>query len=186
MRPNRIGLAALMLTVLAASAAAAQTTHNAVEVRGGVAVPGFDFADVAKPGPTFGVGYRYNPTGGVWVMFDADYSSQPAADDGIKTTVVHLIGKVGIDLVDRANPFSFILNVGAGVMLFDFDRETTPFDNKTYFGSNIGAKAGYAVSRSITIYLNAQADMAFSETSGAIPTSNAWIFPLTVGLAYGF
>ena len=98
MRPNRIGIVTLTLTAFATSAAVGQTTHNAVEVRGGVAVPGFDFADVAKPGPTVGVGYRYNPTGGVWVMFDADYSSQPAADDGIKTTVVHLIGKLGIDL----------------------------------------------------------------------------------------
>ncbi|UCD23514.1 MAG: porin family protein, partial [Gemmatimonadota bacterium] len=184
MRLSRIASATLLVTAMMATTLTAQRKLNAVEVRGGVAVPGFDFADVSNPGPTFGVGYRYNPTGAVWVMFDADYSSQPAADEGIRTTIVHLIGKVGVDLTNRSNPWSFILNVGAGVMLFDFDTETTPFDNKTYFGSNLGAKAGYAVSPNITVYLNAQADMALSESSGAIPTSNTWVFPLTAGLAY--
>jgi hypothetical protein len=184
MRISRVGAAVLLFLVLAAATGRAQIPRNALEVRGGVAVPVGDFTDVSKLGPTFGVGYQYNPSGSVLVMFDADYSSQPAADDGFKTTILYFIGKVGVDLVDRSSPWSLVVNAGGGMMLFNFDREL--FDNKTYFGTNFGLKAGRAMSRNLTIYLNAQADMALSESSGAIPTSNTWVVPVTAGLRYGF
>ena len=56
-------------------------------------------------------------------MHDADYGSQPAADNGLKVNLFHFLGKLGIDLADRASPWSVILNIGAGVMLFDFEQE---------------------------------------------------------------
>ncbi|KPJ90456.1 MAG: hypothetical protein AMS18_10875 [Gemmatimonas sp. SG8_17] len=182
MRTLPTGLLALTLVSGFAASAYPQISRHGLEVRGGVAIPAFDFADVSKPGPAFGLGYQFHPTGNWLVMFDADYSSQPADDDGLKVTIYHFLGKLGIDLVDRASPWSFILNAGAGLLLFDFEQEI--FGTKRYFGTNFGAKVGYAPTERVTVYANVQADVAFSESSGLIPTSNAWVWPVTLGLAY--
>jgi hypothetical protein len=182
MNSVRIGTTTIALLCLVAFSASGQTGGHALEVRGGAAVPASGFAELVGVGPAFGLGYQFRPKGGVLVMIDADYSSQPVTDDDTAIKVYHLLGKFGLDLVGKPNPISFILNLGAGVMIFDF--ETVP--NKTYFGTNAGAKLGYGVGQATTLYLNIQADVAFSASSGLVQTGNAWIVPVTAGLAYRY
>ncbi len=183
MKPIRVGIFAVVLLCVVSVAGLGQTGRHAIEARGGAAVPVAEFADfVGVAGPTFGLGYHFRLTGGTLVMVDADYTSLPVSDDDATIKVYHLLGKFGVDFVGKPNPISFILNVGAGVMIFDFESGS----NKTYFGTNAGAKFGYDISQAITLYLNAQADVAFSESSGLVRTSNAWIIPITAGLAYRF
>jgi hypothetical protein len=55
-----------------------------------------------------------------------------------------------------------------------------------HFGTRAGAKVGYNIAQAITLYLNLQADVAFADSSGLVQTNNAWIMPITAGLAYGF
>jgi hypothetical protein len=159
-----------------------QGAKHTLEVRGGAAVPTFDFADLVGVGPTFGLGYQFQFPGGVLIMVDVDYSSQPVSEDQTTVKAYHLLGKLGSSLIGEPNPISFILTLGAGVMIFDLEDTIS----KTHFGTNLGAKFGYDVAPAITLYLNAQADVTFSEVLGLDQTDNAWILPITAGLAYRF
>ncbi|MEO8449782.1 MAG: outer membrane beta-barrel protein [Gemmatimonadota bacterium] len=176
------GLAGLALT--APLTAQQGATKVFIEGLGGAVVPTFDIADVAKTGPAFGaaIGYRMSSR---WVLMgELDYGKQKDKLTGsadIKT--LHYLAKIGYSLTGpRARGWEAIVNLGAGAVSFDVDGAPK---TRTYFAINAGAKLAYNFTPSLAVVLSPQGDIAFSKKS-ELTTTNAWIWPVTVGLRVAF
>ena len=155
-----------------------------VEGRGGVVVPTFDIADVAKTGGAFGasVGYRLTPS---WVLMgEFDYGmhkDKPTGSVDIKT--LHYMGKIGYSLTGpRERGWEALVNLGAGAVGFEVQGAPKTFN---YFAINAGAKLIYNFNRSFGVVLSPQGDIAFSKKA-ELTTSNAWVWPVTAGLRVSF
>ncbi|HKK07246.1 MAG TPA: outer membrane beta-barrel protein [Gemmatimonadota bacterium] len=188
MKTVRTGFALITAVVLGAGSvgsASAQGMGRAgppvsLELRGGVPVPTFDIADVAGAGPGFGVGVGVAVAPRVWLMADGDFGFHPGQDPGPDVNVYHYMGKVGYDLVPAGSSrWSLLVNAGAGAMTFDVRAPGAP--TKTYFGINVGAKIGYAVTDRLDLLLSPQGDIAFTDAD-VLGTDNAWVWPFAAGL----
>ena len=178
------GLGALALA-LAPSVADAQGTapRTFAEIRGGAVVPTFDIADVATTGGSFGatLGFVANPR---WVLM-AEFDQGMHEDEATGTTDIttsHYIAKVGWSLTGpRERGWEAVVNLGAGAVSFDIDG----VDSFTYFAINAGAKLAYNLGPSFAFVVSPQGDIAFSKDE-EIGTTNAWVWPITVGLRVKF
>ena len=185
----RIGLAALAGLMLvwarpasAQSRSAPPAPRGFVEALGGAVVPTFDIADAAKTGPGFGaaVGYQLDPR---WVLIgEFDYGDHKAkANSSIKIHTLHYMGKLGYSLTgQRERGWEALVNLGAGAVTFD-----VAGTKKTYAAINAGAKIAYNFSRNFGFVLSPQGDIAFTKKAD-LNTTNAWVWPLTVGLRVRF
>lgn len=178
-------LSALMaLAIAGVGSLEAQTPRIEVEARAGVNVPTFDIADVADPGPSFGVGVAVPVTSRISVLGDADFGFHSGKDGGPDVNVFHYMAKVGYDVLERnSGPWTFRVNAGLGAMTFDVDVDG--FDAQTYFAINVGAKVGYAVTDQINVFLSPQGDIAFSDEE-ELGTDNAWVWPFAAGVQVQF
>ena len=193
---SRIGLAALAgLLVVGTQPARAQSMTGAMgprvaapapkifaEALGGAVVPTFDIANAAKTGAAFGaaVGYAVSPR---WVvMGEFDYADHAAkATSAVRIHTLHYIAKVGYSLTGpRERGWEALVNLGAGAVAFDVAGTT-----KTYPAINAGAKIAYNVSRNFGLVLSPQGDIAFTKKAD-LNTTNAWVWPVTVGLRVRF
>jgi len=186
-RSGTLFISGLMLLVVASTAQAQAAERRAsLEVRGGLNVPTFDITDAAKAGPSVGVGAAVRVAPKLWLMGDVDLGFHPGADlvgaaSGPDVKVYHYIGKLGYELISEAqSPWSVIVNAGAGAMTFDIDGAAS----HTYPAINVGAKIGYRVSPRVQLLLSPQGDIAFTKDA-EVGTSNAWVWPFTVGLRIG-
>jgi hypothetical protein len=155
-----------------------------LEGRGGAVVPTFDIADVAKTGGAFGatLGYRVAPR---WlVMGEFDYGMhQDKATGSLDIKTLHLIAKIGYSLTaPRERGWEAVVNLGAGMV--GFEVENAP-ETLRYFAINAGAKIAYNFNRSLAFVFSPQGDIAFSKKS-ELTTTNAWVWPVTVGLRVKF
>lgn len=193
MTVDRISVATLgvLALLLAGSSAEAQSSGRRIslDARGGVAVPTFDIADVADPGPSVGVGLRIPVSGRLSVLADADFgfhpgAEQPGGTDGPDVNVFHYMGKLAVNLLgENAGPWSFEVNAGAGAMTFDVDAPGV--DPYTYFAINAGARLGYTPSPYVTLFLSPQGDIAFSDEN-EVGTDNSWVWPFSAGVQVNF
>ena len=190
----RLSLAAIAgITLMAAQPARAQTAMGRmgaasatprmfVEGLGGAVVPTFDIANTAKTGAAFGAtfGYVLNPR---WVLMgEFDYGSHKDKPTGTVTiNTLHYIAKVGYSLTgQREQGWEALVNLGAGAVGFDVAGTT-----KTYLAINAGAKITYNFSRNLGIVISPQGDIAFSKKT-ELNTTNAWVWPASVGLRVRF
>lgn len=165
---------------LAAQGMDAAPGRVTLEVRGGVNVPTFHIADVAKAGPSFGVGVGVAVAPRVWLLADGDFGFHPGQNQGPDVNVYHYMGKVGFDLLPAGSSrWSVLVNAGAGAMTFDVRAPSA--SAKTYFGINVGAKIGYALSDRVDLILSPQGDIAFTDAA-VLGTDNAWVWPFTAGV----
>lgn len=176
-----------LLTAATAMATAPASAQGALEVRGGLNVPTFGIADAAKAGPSFGVGLNYRVGDRVWLMGDADFGFHGGADlpeggSGPDVDVSHFIAKIGYQVATASNGrLALILNAGAGAMRFAIDGG----GSFTYPAINVGAKLIYDVTSRVGLVLSPQGDIAFGKKA-EIGTTNAWVWPVAVGLRFGF
>lgn len=198
-------LAALMMMGMLATPARAQVTGErpfAFNVRGGVNVPTFDIADVADPGPGFGVGLKYAVSDRVFLRANGDFGFHPGADleTGTGTVelpdvnVFHYVGGVGYRLTSAESPFYASVNLGAGAMTLDQDPVTEGDEGitETYFAINAGGELGYRVNRNVSLFFSPQGDIAFVDDEELDPTDTvfpgdeeidtAWVWPFTAGV----
>ena len=176
------GLGVLALT--APLTAQEPATKFFVEGLGGVVVPTFDIADVAKTGGAFGaaVGYRLTPR---WiVMGEFDYGMhKDKATGSAEINTLHYMAKVGYSLTGpRERGWEAIVNLGVGAVGFDVEGAA---QTNTYFAINAGAKLSYNFNRSFAFVLSPQGDIAFSDEA-ELTTTNAWVWPFTAGLRVNF
>jgi hypothetical protein len=177
-------VAALGLMLGMAGSAAAQS-RAALEVHGGLNVPTFDIADVAKAGPSFGGGLALKVAPKLWLMGEADFGSHKGAEiglgvDGPDVDVFHFMGKVGYDVFTSANgKWTLMLNAGGGMMSFDVDVPAAP--TRRYFAINAGAKLTYAISQNLDFVFSPQGDIAFTKKS-ELGSSTAWVWPVSAGI----
>ena len=176
------GIGVLALT--APLAAQEPATKFFIEGLGGVVVPTFDIADVAKTGGAFGaaIGYRVNPR---WVvMGEFDYGMhKDKATGSADINTLHYMAKVGYSLTGpRERGWEAIVNLGVGAVGFDGEGAT---QTNTYFAINAGAKISYNFNRSFAFVLSPQGDIAFSDED-ELTTTNAWVWPFTAGLRVNF
>lgn len=177
--------AAALGTLLAAAPASAQEANRGfVEARGGVAVPTFDIADVARTGTAVGgtLGLRMGPR---WVlMAEFDYGMhEDKATESVDIKTLHYMGKVGYSLTGpRERGWDAAVNLGAGAVTFDIEGAA---DTYTYFAINAGAKLAYNFNRSLALVLSPQGDIAFGKKD-EITTDNAWVWPVTAGIRLNF
>jgi hypothetical protein len=153
-----------------------------VEGLGGAVVPTFDIANTAKTGAMFGaaVGYVLNPR---WVLMgEFDYGShKDKATGGVTINTLHYIAKVGYSLTGpRATGWEALVNLGAGAVGFDVAGTT-----KTYPAINAGAKITYNFNRNFGLVISPQGDIAFTKKAD-LNTTNAWVWPVSVGLRVRF
>jgi hypothetical protein len=197
MSAARMSLAAFAaLTLLVAPAASAQYARSGmaamgaapamprlfVEGLGGAAVPTFDIANTAKTGSVFGaaVGYVLNPR---WVLMgEFDYGHHTAkASSSVTINTLHYMAKLGYSLTGpRERGWEALVNLGAGAVGFDVGGTT-----KTYLAINAGAKITYNFSRNLGFVISPQGDIAFSKKA-ELGTTNAWVWPVSVGLRFRF
>lgn len=177
---------ALAAATLAAPLAAQQaaTPRFFLEARGGAVVPTFDIADVAKTGGAFGATLGYQVADRWVLMGEFDYGMhQDKATGTVDITTLHYLAKVGYSLTGpRERGWEAVVNLGAGAVGFDVDGAPESF---TYFAINAGAKLAYHFSRNAALVLSPQGDIAFSKES-ELTTTNAWVWPFTVGLRLRF
>lgn len=169
-------------TARPATAAAPALPRMFLEGLGGAVVPTFDIADVAKTGTMFGAafGYALNPR---WVLMgEFDYGHhKDKATGSVSINTLHYIAKLGYSLTGpRERGWEALVNLGAGAVGFDVGGST-----KTYFAINAGAKITYNLNRSLGIVLSPQGDIAFTKKAD-LNTTNAWVWPVSVGLRFRF
>lgn len=183
------GLTAAVVTTLAATApVSAQDMGTmkrvSLEARGGLNVPTFDIADVARAGPSFGLGVGVAVAPRVWLLADGDFGFHSGKAGGPDVNVYHYIGKVGYDFLQPGSSrWSLLVNAGAGSMTFDVRSPGAP--TKTYFAINVGAKIGYRLAEGVDLLLSPQGDIAFTDKA-VLGTNNAWVWPFTAGLRFRF
>lgn len=181
---QKILTAALAATAItfATTPATAQDRRFVLEARGGLNVPTFDIADVAKAGPSFGAGLSYRLSPRIWLIGDADFGTHnPKLGAGDDIKVYHFIGKLGYDLTAGSDGrWSVILNAGAGAMIFDAGSQSF-----TYPAINVGAKLAYQLTPQFSFVLSPQGDIAFGKED-EITTTNAWVWPFAAGLRVAF
>lgn len=179
------GLGALALGIAAASPLAAQDPARGLflEARGGAVGPTFDIADVATTGSAFGatVGVELAPR---WVLMgEFDYGMhEDEATGTVDINTSHYIAKVGYSLTGpRERGWEAVVNLGAGAVSFDVGGANT----FTYFAINAGAKLAYNLSPAFAFVVSPQGDIAFSKEE-ELGTTNAWVWPITLGLRLKF
>lgn len=167
------------LVAATAGAAAAQSDRKMLlEVRGGLNVPTFKIADVAKAGPSGGVGLGVRLNSRWHLQADADFGTHDLKGTGggdIK--VSHFIAKAGYRLSKPGSKWDVSVNLGAGAM--SFNPAAGPTD--TYFAINAGAKLGYRLGSGVEFLLSPQGDIAFSDAP-----ATSWVWPVGVGLRFAF
>ena len=187
MKTSRIlaGLGALALGVAAAEPLAAQQPASRffAEARGGGVVPTFDIADVATSGSAFGatIGFQANPR---WVLMgEFDYGMhEDEATGTVDINTSHYMAKVGYSLTGpRERGWEAAVNLGAGAVGFDIGGSTS----YTYFAINAGAKLAYNMNPMLALVVSPQGDIVFSKEE-ELGTTNAWVWPFTVGLRVKF
>lgn len=174
------------ISILLAGPLAAQSAAPKLflEARGGAAVPTFDIADVAKTGTALGatIGLNLSPR---WVLMgEFDYGMHsPKLSGTPDINTLHYVAKLGYSLTGpRERGWEAVVNLGAGAVSFDSDGSAP---TRTYVAINAGAKIAYGFSRSLALVLSPQGDIAFSKKA-ELGTSNAWVWPVTVGLRIRF
>lgn len=180
-----VGFAVLRVPVV--SAQMAGTPKVALDLRGGFNVPTFTIADIAKAGPSVGVGLNFNLAERVWLIGDADFGFHsggdlPGGGEGPDLKVNHYMLKIGYQVLDRADSrLALMLNAGAGVMTFAADGGRA----FTYPGINVGAKLTYRLGNRVSLLLSPQGDIAFTKKA-EVGTTNAWVWPFSAGLRVMF
>lgn len=162
---------------LISSEAAAQAERPVtLEIRGTAMLPTFDIADAADLGfgGGVGIGYRLGEKNRLMADFDLGVHGTPAPGFDINT--YHVMAKYGRDVMRRKN-LVLTLNLGAGAVTFGGDLPSS----KTYFAINAGAKLGIEVSPKVEVLLSPQGDIAFTKKAD-LATTNAWVWPLSVGI----
>ncbi|MBD3257349.1 outer membrane beta-barrel protein [candidate division GN15 bacterium] len=169
---------------------AAQDKQIRLEARGGIGLPTFDIADVAKIGGLGGVGVWYTPIDSRLTFgAEADFGMHPGEDatvgnqtvSGPDVNVYHFMGKVGYNIYTSPdNKLNLVVNGGAGAVMFNVDAEG--FDMETYLAINAGGKLYYAISPSVDFVVSLQGDISFTDEE-VVGTDNAWVWPLGVGFA---
>jgi hypothetical protein len=183
------GVAASMVTALAVTApVSAQAMGSmkgvSLEARGGFNVPTFKIADVAKAGPSFGVGVGVVVAPRVWLLADGDFGYHGGKAGGPDVHVYHYIGKVGYDVLQPGSSrWSVLVNAGAGALTFDV--QAPGAQAKTYFAINVGAKIGYQLTDGVALLLSPQGDIAFTDKT-VLGTNNSWVWPFSAGLRFRF
>ncbi|HEU5049926.1 MAG TPA: outer membrane beta-barrel protein [Gemmatimonadales bacterium] len=179
-RVTALALVAGLTSAGAPLAAQMSSPRLFVEGRGGVAVPTFDIADVAKTGAALGgtVGYMVTPRIALFGEFDYGMHKDKATGDADIRTL-HYMAKVGYSLTGpRERGWEAMVNLGAGAVGFDVEGAASTF---TYPAINAGAKIAYNVNRSLAVVLSPQGDIAFGDEA-EIGTNNAWVWPITIGI----
>ena len=177
-------MSTLLVTALAVPLAGqAPGGRYFVEARAGAAVPTFDIADVAKTGTAFGAtaGVRLSPRMTLFAELDRGMH-QDKATGSTDITTMHYMAKVGYSLTGRRDRgIEVAVNLGAGAVGFDIEGGPS----YTYPAINAGAKITYAFSPAFAFVLSPQGDIAFTKED-ELTTTNAWVWPVTVGLRFTF
>lgn len=179
-----VPLAAAAILLAAPLAAQDAPPRFFLEARGGAVAPTFDIADVAQTGGAFGatIGYQVSPR---WILFGEFDTGlhQDQATGEVDITTRHYLAKLGYSLTGpKTAGWEASINLGAGLVNFEVDGLPESF---SYFAINAGAKVAYNFSRSVAFVLSPQGDIAFSDES-ELTTTNAWVWPFTVGLRLRF
>lgn len=182
-----LGAVALLAVMVPAKAEAQFVRYSpifwSIEGSAGYAIPTGTLSDVADGGVKVGIGGAYflNPRlalradGSVNLLKAKDSTSGPEVD------VWHISGGLEYHITDPVGNFAAIVDVGAGVDLFDTDRfsindfpttgstTSTTFED-TRFAVNGGVKLGYNFARHsrtgtpmVQIWVGARAHVAFMD-----------------------
>lgn len=190
---GRMVLGTVALCALLPAAASAQFVRYSpifwsFDVRGGVAIPVGDLADVADPGPTVGAGLAYflNPRFALRIDGNVDFlqAVDPGPDALSPAPDITAIRYTGGFEVHLTNPntsrgmvtvglnLGAITFVGESFGVFNFDGQTnqpaagvttvSSFDD-TYFLLGVPFRLGVHASRTIDLFLGGRIDVAFMD-----------------------
>lgn len=195
------------LLALPAGAAAQRSPDVTFEAHGGAGFPTRDLAGLFDFGPEAGAGlaFWFGPRIGIRLGGDVEFlRGKPSVLSGAASPDARLYSYTGsfiVQLTDRERtPWEVMLNAGAGASTLDADPFSDPSApsgtrdfSKTYPTGNLGLTVGYALGRSVDVFVESQAYMTFFEkgdtrvfqdaSSGRIEAFSA---QLSVPVAAGF
>ena len=182
------------------------TGKLSVDLRGGVAIPAGDLADITNIGGTAGASllWNFHPNWALRADFDYMKLDDGTDDFGILLSppLDHMFfgGSIEVNFDGprlQSYPITFMLNVGAGAMNMKVDDTFSPghpaneFDH-TYFAFQGGMKIGYQVRPWINLFVNGTTYLTLvkSGDTSVFPLSDTfdhtWLFPVTAGVRLTF
>ena len=151
-------------------------------VRGGLALPTFDIADVADPGGSFGAGVKVHLDERLFLRGNADFGFHPGASPSLPDVdVFHYVAGLGYRLTPDDARWYASVNLGAGALTFAPEVPGDP--SFTYFAINAGGQLGYRGTDRLSVFLSPPGAIAFSDDA-EVGTGDAWVWPLTAGLEF--
>jgi hypothetical protein len=180
------------------------TGKVSVDLRGGVAIPAGNMATITDVGGSFGASAMWNFHPNWAIRADFDYLGLNKGEDSFGVLIsppqdlMFFGGSFEVNFNEpryQDMPFTFMLNVGAGMMkmtvddTYDAGHPANGFD-QTYPAFQGGAKIGYQVAPWINIFVNGTAyfilmDAADTPVFG-YSFNNGWVIPVTAGVRLTF
>lgn len=184
----------------------------AVDARSGVALGAGGLADLADPGPAFGVGgsYWFTPSVAARADLDLEYYNRtepfgPLEEEGPAVRLWHSTAGVLLRFTnEELSRWSTLIGAGAGLTRFETDSflvpatgEVRPFEfSDTYFALYGELRVAYEVSRRVRVYLGGrsrfieaeeQDTQVFREATGGRvePFGTVASFPFVLGASVG-
>jgi hypothetical protein len=203
-------LLAIALLIAAPAANAQEAGQISLEGHAGVGIPAGQMWDLTDPSGSFGgtLAWHFHPNWALRGDFDAILLNDGKDEfDVILSPPMDLIYFGGGFEVNFGRPiwqdvpFTFSVNVGAGVMsmnvdeTFDAGHPAAAFDER-YFTLNGGARLGYQVSNRLNIFAQGQSYLIIADendtqvfmdpVAGIEPFDTAWVVPVTAGVRLTF
>jgi hypothetical protein len=181
------------------------TGKISVDLRGGVAIPAGNMATITSVGGLAGASAMWNFHPNWAIRADFDYMQ---LDDGTDSNgvvlsppqdLMFLGGSFEVNFNGprlQTMPFTFMLNLGAGVMnmkvddTFDPGNPANGFD-QTYLTFQGGAKIGYQLKPWLNLFVNGTAYFMVMDANDTLVFLNpsfdtGWIIPVTAGVRLTF
>jgi hypothetical protein len=197
-------LAAAALLMVPSAALGQEKGHLSLDARGGVMIPAGTLATLTDLGGVAGATLAYHFHPNVAIRADFDYAKLDDGEDefGVVLSPPMKVYYLGGGFEVKFNrpkyqdlPFTFDLNLGAGVTKMQVDDTFDPghpangFDHR-YLTFDGGAKIGYQATDWLNLFAQGQAYLIIVETgdTSVFPEQfdHAWLFPLTAGARVNF
>jgi len=205
LRSLTMALVTAMVLPAAVGAQALESESIDVDVRGGVAIPAGDFADVADTGADVGLGFAYWLNDHLAVRTDGDvgfFTGADMAEGGhfADSKLWHYNGGLEVALLGRDQedtPWTVTADAGVGATTLDtenFTVEGARFTElaETWVSVNGGVDVGYELNEKADLVVGGDAYLAFADeedtreftgaSRAADPLDTVWHLPVTAEL----
>ncbi|PIQ61422.1 MAG: hypothetical protein COV99_09165 [Bacteroidetes bacterium CG12_big_fil_rev_8_21_14_0_65_60_17] len=186
----------LIMIVFSVGTSNAQNYPISLEVRGGLANPTGDLADIAETGFDIGVKAGYFLTPALEARLDGDVEVFSGDGNAPDMRLWHYTIGAGYNLLaSRDVPWAVIVNGGLGATTIDTDSFQGGSFTETYFTLNFGAKVAYNLAPRIDLFASSMGYVIFADDDDTVFFENipggtafdtVFSIPVTAGVSIRF